>query len=88
MIVEFRQSFIRDLKRIRDRQLVDRIKEAIEQLEQADSLTNMVSVKPIQGHEHYFRIRVGDYRLGLFLEDDTAALVRFLHRKDIYRYFP
>jgi mRNA-degrading endonuclease RelE of RelBE toxin-antitoxin system len=88
VIVEFRQSFIRDLKRIRDRQLVDRIKEAIEQLEQTDSLTKLAGVKPIQGQEHYFRIRIGDYRLGLFLEGGTAVLVRFLHRKDIYRYFP
>jgi mRNA-degrading endonuclease RelE of RelBE toxin-antitoxin system len=76
------------LKRIRDRQLADRVKNTIEQLEQADSLLEMVGVKPIRGHEHYFRIRVGDYRLGLFLEGDTAVLVRFLHRKDIYRYFP
>lgn len=38
--------------------------------------------------ERYYRIRVGDYRLGLALEGDTVILVRFLHRKEIYRYFP
>ncbi|MBP1468695.1 type II toxin-antitoxin system RelE/ParE family toxin [Candidatus Chloroploca sp. M-50] len=36
----------------------------------------------------YYRIRIGDYRLGLFVEDDTITVVRFLHRRDIYRYFP
>ncbi|GIK55150.1 MAG: hypothetical protein BroJett015_08130 [Chloroflexota bacterium] len=88
MNVEFRQSFVRDLRRIRDRQLADRVQEVIEQLEQADSLLELVNVKAIRGHDQYFRIRIGDFRLGLFLEADTAVLVRFLHRKDIYRYFP
>jgi mRNA-degrading endonuclease RelE of RelBE toxin-antitoxin system len=31
---------------------------------------------------------LGDYRLGLVIEDDIVTLVRILHRKDIYRYFP
>jgi hypothetical protein len=28
------------------------------------------------------------YRLGLYLEQDTVVLVRLLHRKEMYRYFP
>ena len=34
------------------------------------------------------RIRIGDYRLGIALERDVAILVRFLHRRDVYRFFP
>ncbi|NPA92437.1 MAG: type II toxin-antitoxin system RelE/ParE family toxin, partial [Chloroflexi bacterium] len=36
----------------------------------------------------FYRIRLGDYRLGLEIEGDTVVFVRFLHRRDIYRYFP
>jgi mRNA interferase RelE/StbE len=36
----------------------------------------------------YYRIRLGDYRVGLKIENNTVCFVRFLHRKDIYRYFP
>ena len=33
-------------------------------------------------------MRIGDYRLGAALEGDALVLVRFLHRRDIYRFFP
>ncbi|HEY4721787.1 MAG TPA: type II toxin-antitoxin system RelE/ParE family toxin [Anaerolineae bacterium] len=48
----------------------------------------MANIKKLQGGTNYYRIRVGDYRVGLVVESDTVTFVRFLHRKDIYRYFP
>ena len=38
--------------------------------------------------ERYYRARIGDHRLGIALEGDVVVLVRFLHRRDIYRLFP
>ncbi|MGH2412635.1 MAG: type II toxin-antitoxin system RelE family toxin, partial [Microcystaceae cyanobacterium] len=35
-----------------------------------------------------YRIRLGDYRIGLFIEGKTVTFARVLHRKEIYRYFP
>lgn len=32
--------------------------------------------------------RLGEYRVGIFLENDTVILARILHRKEVYRYFP
>ncbi len=45
-------------------------------------------VKPISGFKHYYRIKVGDYRVGF---KSVGALIEFMrvkHRKDIYRHFP
>jgi len=36
----------------------------------------------------YYRIRLGDYRIGLVVNEQTVVFVRFLHRREIYRYFP
>lgn len=36
----------------------------------------------------HFRSRIGDFRMGAKLEGDTLVFIRFLNRKDIYRYFP
>jgi len=36
----------------------------------------------------YFRIRIGEYRLGLKEERGMLILLRFMHRKEIYKYFP
>ena len=34
-----------------------------------------------------YRMRVGDYRIGIAVEEDEVEFVRFLHRHDVYRYF-
>ena len=88
MKTEFRDSFGKDLKGIKDRQLLKRVKEAIEAIENASSLVDLPSLKKLKGGKNYFCQRIGEYRLGLALEDDTVVLVRFLNRKDIYKYFP
>jgi len=85
--VEFKESFVKDLKRVRDEALKRRVTATIERVEQAQNLQEIGNIKGLRGGEGYYRIRIGDYRLGLLLEDDTVTFVRFLHRKDVYRYF-
>jgi mRNA interferase RelE/StbE len=65
-----------------------RVKEAIEAVEQADALANLPNIKKLRGTKSYFRLRIGDYRIGLALESETVVFVRCLNRRDIYRYFP
>jgi len=60
----------------------------IERVEKTSSLISLENVKKLKGAENYYRIRLGDYRVGIILEKETLIFVRFLHRKDIYRYFP
>ena len=84
----FRKSFARDLKKVKDRRLLDRVKEAIKRVEQAEQLGAVPAVKKLSGPGDFYRIRIGDYRIGLALEDDEVEFVRILHRREIYRYFP
>ena len=50
--------------------------------------TDVEGTRKIQGYDTYYRIRVGDFRLGIKLTNDGIEMLRFLHRKDIYRRFP
>jgi mRNA interferase RelE/StbE len=86
--VAFRSSFARDLNRITDKSLLRRIREAIENVEQAQSINDLPNLKKLKSSKAYYRLRIGDYRIGLALEDDALVFVRFLNRKEIYRYFP
>jgi mRNA interferase RelE/StbE len=86
--VEFRESFAKDLKGVKDRGLLKRVREIIEALEKADSLADISNLKKLKGGGNYFRLRIGDYRIGIALEADTVVFVRLLNRKDIYKYFP
>ena len=89
MELEFSTPFVRDLRRIRHQDLRDRVERAIGELEAASTITDVPSVTRINSASgHYYRIRIGDYRLGIAVDGNVVILVRFLHRRDIYRYFP
>lgn len=88
MKVAFKSSFARDLKGIKDKGLKLEVKAVIESVERAQSLQELANVKKLKGGNHYYRIKLGNYRVGLLAEGDTVNFIRFLHRKDIYRYFP
>jgi mRNA interferase RelE/StbE len=86
--VEFKKSFTRDLKKIKDKELLNQVKEAIELVEEAQELQVIEGLKKLRGGDYYYRIKVGDYRIGLIVRGNTFTFVRFLHRREIYRYFP
>ena len=88
MKVDFRASFVKDLRHIKDKGLLKRIKQTIEFVEKAEGTQDIASLKKLKGANNYYRIRVGEYRLGLIIEGNTASFVRCLNRKEIYRYFP
>jgi mRNA interferase RelE/StbE len=88
--VEFRKSFEKDLGKIRDGELLARIKDTIEGIENAESMPEVNNVKKLKAEGDYYRIRLGDYRIGFTLDEESASivLVRILHRREMYRYFP
>ena len=88
MKVEFRNSFANDLKSIRDKVLLNRVRELIGGVERAETLAEISNLKKLRGPGGYYRARLGDYRVGIALEGDSVIFVRCLNRKDIYRYFP
>jgi mRNA interferase RelE/StbE len=89
MNVEFDSSFLKSLRKLKEVQLRERVELLIQTFEQADSLSKITNVKKIVGHQRYYRVRLGDYRLGLEkINSDTVRLIVIAHRKDIYDVFP
>ena len=85
----FRKSFARDLKRYRkDKDLLARIHEIILEVEAAESIHTLKNIKKLKAEGFYYRLRIGNYRIGLTIQDETITFIRFLHRSEIYRYFP
>ncbi len=83
------KSFDRDVDRIKDKKLLKRLRTLISMLDNADTIHGIPHIKKIEGYESYYRIKIGDYRLGMeAISNREVLLIRFLHRKDIYRYFP
>jgi len=86
--VVFEASFSRDLKKIRERPILARVEQAITDVKNADTVQDIKAFGKLSGYDTYYRIRMGDYRIGIEVSGDEVIFVRILHRKDIYRYFP
>jgi mRNA interferase RelE/StbE len=86
--VRFLETFAKDLKQIRDGDLRDRIRLTIEAVERASSPAEIPHLRKLHGRAGFYRIRLGDYRIGVSIEKDEVVFMRILNRKDIYRSFP
>jgi mRNA interferase RelE/StbE len=61
----------------------------IELCEGSSNLSEIKNCKKIVGYKNYYRIKIGDYRIGVELVDsDTLLFVLILPRKEIYKFFP
>lgn len=57
------------------------------EVEASDYLHNIKNMKELTGYDSYYRIRIGDYRLGIKVEKDTVFFAVIEHRKDVYKGF-
>ncbi len=87
MQIEIKASFVKDLKSV-PKDFRGKIATIICSMEQSANISNLTGIKKLKGYQNFYRIQVGAYRLGFVLEENTIVLVRFLHRKEIYRFFP
>ena len=88
MKVEVQKSFEKDIEKISNRKLAEQVNSLIQELENCNSLLEIRHLKKMKAKGNYYRIRIGNYRLGLKQEKKTLTLLRFMDRKDIYSYFP
>ena len=84
----FLASFLKDVQKLRDGKVQRAIASVIEQIEAAESLDRIQSLKRLSGHQNYYRVRIGDWRIGLKVENGVVIFVRCLHRREVYRFFP
>lgn len=88
MKIDFKKSFSRDLKKINDKNILKKVKAVIDTIENTPNIMEIKNVKHLTSGGKYYRIRIGDYRIGIKIENEIVFFVRFLHRREIYRYFP
>jgi len=88
MKVTVQKLFEKDISKISDKKFASQVNIAIEAIEKAAKFSDLRNIKKMVANGNYYRMRVGNYRLGFKIETDTIILLRFMHRKDIYSYFP
>ncbi len=88
MKVEFLDKFNRDLDKLDNKKVKESVKQLIIDLESVSSSDEIKNLKKLSGFKNAYRIRLGNFRVGIFIEKDVIELARIADRKNIYRIFP
>lgn len=89
MIVLIDKAFAKDVSKINNKVLRESLKTLIQHLQQAELITHLTGVKKLTGYKEFYRVRVGNYRIGFrYADGNEITLIRCLHRKDIYKVWP
>lgn len=88
MRVEFLSKFNDDLDSISQLSAKIAIKKVIESIEASESIGQIQNVKKLVGSKNAYRVRVGNYRIGFYLENNLVQLARVKNTKEIYKLFP
>lgn len=91
MVILYVNRFKKDLKNA-PKVVQNKVLEVIEKLEAAQNLEKSgLDYRKMEGqksHEHYYRIRIGDWRIGIEYIHPDVTLLRVLSRGEIYKSFP
>jgi mRNA interferase RelE/StbE len=88
MKLELTDSFERDIKKYKDKNLLRRISSVLDLLENSVDLEGIPNVKVMRGNTEFYRIRISNFRLGFQLLDGIIRVLAFGKREDFYRSFP
>ena len=88
MIIKIDKTFDKDARKIKDKALLIKIADIIEQFKNIDDPGEIRNIKKLRGASDFYRIRVGEYRIGIKIKFGNVYFIRLLHRKEIYKYFP
>lgn len=89
MQVKYRETFLKDLRKIKNKASKKKVEQVLQRVLQANELSEIPNLKKMKGSNvPAYRIRLGDYRIGFYFQNQTVEFARLLSRKDIYKRFP
>ena len=90
MEIFFKKTFIKDFHNL-PKDTKEKVREiCLFLFPKTNDLKNVkgLDIDKIPGFSNYYRIRIGNYRIGFEKQGNSIIFMRVLHRKDIYRFFP
>jgi mRNA interferase RelE/StbE len=88
MIIEIEKSFEKAYNKIQNKILAQQILSVIEDVKFANTISEIKAIKKLKGYRNFYRIKTGNYRIGISIKNKVVSFIIFDHRKDIYRKFP
>lgn len=88
MNIKVHKTFLKELAAIPAKQRIKIEKFLFDEISVIEDPFKIPNLKKLKGYTQFYRIRFGNYRAGIRIENDTVIFERILHRKDIYKYYP
>jgi mRNA interferase RelE/StbE len=88
MEVEILDKFYKDIDKISLKSVKNNLAKLIVNVESAKSISEIQQTKKLKGHKSAYRVRIADYRVGVFVDGNKVTFARVVHRKEIYNVFP
>lgn len=89
MQIAYTKTFLKDLAKVipvKRRLQIEKF--VFEDLPILPSIENAGNIEKMSGYKNHYKARFGDYRVGIFKNNNTIELQRVLNRKEIYKFFP
>jgi mRNA interferase RelE/StbE len=64
------------------------ILDALDTVHAAEGFSDIPNFKPLKGAKNYYRIRVGDWRIGLYWNNGIFQIEDVGKRGDFYKHYP
>jgi mRNA-degrading endonuclease RelE of RelBE toxin-antitoxin system len=85
----YKKIFLKDLAALPGRYRVRIERLVFDQIPESDNIFHDFDIHKMRGSENYYRIRIGQYRIGCKITSDNKIIFyRVKSRGEIYRVFP
>ena len=88
MKTKFGKQFNKDIENIINPDILNAVYDKILNVELANNIKEIDIYKKAKGSKNHYMLRINDYCIGLYIQNNIVEFVRFIHRKDFYKYFP
>lgn len=86
MKIEITKKFRKQVDKSADTKTKKKLLSILEQMQKASSLSDIHHLKKLKGYKNTYRIRLGEYRIGIYVENNVVIFAAFDNRSDIYKY--
>ena len=85
----YKKTFLKDLVKLPSyyREQVEKL--VFKKIPELNNISEIPNIKKMKGYQDYYRIRIGDYRVGCKVaKEGRVIFYRVKSRSDIYKVFP
>ena len=88
MNVTYKKRFLKELSKL-PKQYSEQIEEFVfEILPNHNNLAEVGKIEKLTGYSDYYKVRFGNYRIGIKKDKDNLIIETVKHRKEIYKFYP